>query len=689
MLKIELCRRQQVPTRPTRARKFARILAGAVIAGYLVCSSLVAAAQGTQNAPTDLSNASLEQLMQIEVTSASKKSETLSNAPAAIYVITGEAIRRGGFSSVPDALRMVPGLYVAQQSAHVWLVSARGFSNQFNYNMLVLVDGRVVYTPTFGGVYWDVQDPPLEDIDRIEVIRGPGGALWGANAVNGVINIITKSAAETQGPQASTSAGINEGYASRVHYGGAVGDAFHYRLYGTGNYWLPTGATAGGDSFDAWTISQGGVRFDWNLTAKDTLTFDGQGYSGRARDVAQIFTPTAPPSPADLVTVLKGGHVLARWKHEFNTHSSTDLLGYCDWTARVAALDSDFRDTCDVEFQQDFAISPRHSFIVGAGINTTGDDWPPTFTISMSSPHRRTTTFSGFVQYDFVLVPHTLRVIAGTKLEHNDYTGFEYQPQIRAVWTPDSSTTVWAAVSRAVGTPQRVDSDIVFRVAQLNPAPPPLTFLRLDGSPQVLSSIVHAFELGYRYQWAPKFSVDAAIYYNHYSRLGGFVASGPPIVHVAPPFVDLPEVIQSIGRAQTHGLELSLNYVPIRRWTVSASITLLRGTSTSTSVLPAVASNPLQQYDLQSRFNLTRLLNFDSVWHHYDALRNQVPNLNRADVGVSTNPSHGFSFSIWGRNLQADHHSEAVSQTFLAGEIRRALVFKIVWEPHDQAPPAH
>ena len=186
------------------------------------------------SAPTgaNLTQMSIDDLLKVKVTSASKKAETLSNAPAAIYVITGDDIQRGGFSSVPDALRMVPGLYVVQQSAHEWLVSARGFSNTFNNKMLVLIDGRLVYSPTFGGVYWDVQDPPLDDIDRIEVIRGPGGTLWGANAVNGVINIITKDAKDTQGPQVTTSAGVNDGYAGRVRYGGHHGDnlAEHSRL---------------------------------------------------------------------------------------------------------------------------------------------------------------------------------------------------------------------------------------------------------------------------------------------------------------------------------------------------------------------------------------------------------------------------------------------------------------------------
>jgi iron complex outermembrane receptor protein len=278
--------------RQSRLNRYAFLLASF----FLGCP--VGRGQSSQASPSsqgDLTQVSIENLMNMEVTSVSKKTEALSAAPAAIFVITGEDIRRGGFSSVPDALRQVPGMHVAQQNAHLWVVAARGFSSFFNNKMLVLIDGRIAYTPTFGGVWWDVQDPPLDDIDRIEVIRGPGGTLWGANAVNGVINIITKGAAKTRGALVSTSAGVNEGYAAHVRYGGQMGDHFTYRAYGTSNYWLPTVQAGGAEDYDTWSISQGGVRFDWEASAKDTLTFDGEGYSGRDRDISLSFNPAKPP----------------------------------------------------------------------------------------------------------------------------------------------------------------------------------------------------------------------------------------------------------------------------------------------------------------------------------------------------------------------------------------------------------
>lgn len=616
------------------------------------------------------------------MTSASKKPEELSDAPAAIYVITGDDIRRGGFSSVPDALRTVPGLYVVQQSAHVWLVSARGFSNAFNNKMLVLIDGRLVYSPTFGGVYWDVQDPPLEDIDRIEVIRGPGGTLWGANAVNGVINIITKEAAKTQGPQVSTSAGVNEGYAGRVRYGGSEGDRFAYRIYGTSNYWLPTVNAAGADNYDTWTISQGGVRFDWNASGKDIVTFDGEGYSGRVRDLVPVFSPTAPPAALATATVVKGGHILGRWKHTHSERSSTDVLGYCDWTDRVAVIDTDNRNTCDLELQQNYAVSARQALTMGGGIMTTQDSWPSTFTISFVPALRRDTTYSAFVQYDVVLLPDRLRLIAGSKFEHNGYTGFEYQPQIRAVWTPSHAQTLWAAYSRAVRTPAQIEESLFDRIAEVGAAPP--TFVVIEGNPAIESEILHAFELGYRYEWKERFSADAAVYYNGYDRLTDLSAPGAGVVNPSPLYVDLPTHPYNVGSGQTHGLELSLKYTPVRRWVVSAGVTELRGNSPLGEGLPglsAAAANPEHQLNVQSRFDLTRWLNFDAAYYYYDAIHDALPTVNRVDVGVSTKNIRGFTYSVWGRNLQQERHVEAIPQTFLSGEIRRSIVFKMTWEP--------
>jgi len=632
-----------------------------------------------QPAPKDLTNVSIEDLLQMEVTSVSKKAESLSGAPAAIFVITGADIQRGGFSSVPDALRTVPGLHVAQQSSHVWLVSARGFSNLFNAKMLVLIDGRLAYTPTFGGVWWDVQDPPLEDIDRIEVIRGPGGTLWGANAVNGVINIVTKNAEATQGALAASSAGVNEGYATRVRYGGTVGEHVAYRIYGTGNYWLPSVSANGVQNNDTWSILQGGMRIDWTASEKDTITFDGQGYSGRIRDSGEQFYPIQPtPVIVNSDSVVKGGHTLVRWKHIFNDRSSTDILGYCDWTARAIGLWDEQRDLCDIEFEHNYSLSARQWVNWGAAVLTTGLSSQPVFSFEILPSYRRTTTYSTFLQYELVLVPDKLSVIGGSKFEHNDFTGFEYQPQIRAIWTPKKSHTVWVAVSRAVRTPTLAEISGRLRVSQLSAAP--LAFLDFVNNPKSDSEVLHGYELGYRCAWKQKFSLDTAVYYNGYNDLLGPTAPGTPIVNPAPFYIDVPLIYTNAGGGQTHGLELYLQYKPIPRWTLSTSITELRGNSVPGLVVTALGNDPRHILSMQSKLDLTQHVNLDAAYYYYDAIPHALPPVNRVDLGVSTKSIDGFRFSVWGRNLQADRHQEAAPFLAQAGEIRRTVVFKLMWE---------
>ncbi len=536
-----------------------------------------------------------------------------------------------------------------------------------------------------------MQDPPLEDIDRIEVIRGPAGTLWGADAMNGVINIISKDAAKTQGLLVATSAGIDEGYAARVRFGGKIGENFAYRIYGTSNDWLPTVDAAGMPNYDSWSITQGGTRFDWSPWQKDTVTFDGQGYSGRVRDVVPVFTPTsAVPAQEETSGVVKGGHVLARWKHSFNDRSDTDVLGYCDWTGRISVSDTEYRNTCDAEFQHRYSFTPRQTLTWGGSILTTGDTWEENFTLSITPSYKRDTTYSAFLQFDAILAPDKLRLIAGSKFEHNPYSGFEYQPQVRAVWTPNRQNTVWAAASRAVRTPNRIDEGLLDRIAQINPSPPPSEFLLYSGDSNVDSEILHAYEAGYRYEWKQKFSIDATAYYNDYDGLNGLSAPGAPITHLSPFFVDVPVYVINEAASQTHGLELFAKYTPVRRWTVSAAVTELRGSSPPGTGYPAVTDNPRHEVNAQSKLDVTKLLDLDASYFYNDAISHQLAPLNRVDIGLSTKPVHGFSLSLWGRNLQQDRHAEAIPAAFLGGEIRRSVTFKVVWESDEgSAKPGH
>jgi iron complex outermembrane receptor protein len=619
----------------------------------------------------------LEELadMDVKVTSASKKVEPLTGAPAAIYVLTGEEIRRGGFTTLPDALRMVPGLYVAQTDARIWQISARGFSDLNNNKMLVLVDGRSVYSPELGTVYWDALDIPLENIDRVEIIRGPGGTLWGANAVNGVINIITKSAAQTQGTMISSSAGDEEGYATTVRYGGQVGSHLSYELYGRASYWEPLQAAPAGDRTlsDQSSLVQGGTRVDWNISGKDVLTIEGGSYDGR-------FGSRQLPAAILTTQLVKGNNVLAHWTHTFSERSKTETIAYCDWYARFGTP-GEKRTSCDVEFQQTYQVSPRQSLIWGSTFFSTGDDLIAD-SVRFSPERRRTDVVSGFAQYEVAILPNRLRILAGTKLEHNGYTGFEYQPQARAVWTPNKWNSFWTAVSRSVRIPSRNNSDLdLFRQIGVSHGLP--VFQSLTGNPNLQSERIIAYEAGYRVQPAATLSFDLAIYYNKYNHL---IVVSPAVTEVISGQILLNNQFINGPDAQSHGAELSAKWRPVHRWTISGAVTETRGDAETLSATPE------HIFNIQSRADLPRKIELDAGLYRYSSLAlatatpaqplQSVPAFTRLDLGVAWHFRSHWTFSAWGRNLNSSGHVETRNTIFGdAGEyVPRALAFKLLWQ---------
>jgi len=435
--------------------------------------------------------------------------------------------------------------------------------------------------------------------------------------------------------------------------------------------------------YDTWSVTQGGMRLDWNISSKDTLIFDGQGYSGRIRDRLDIVSPTAPPAQVNSGSVIKGGHVLARWTHTFNERSATDVLGYCDWTDRNEEGFIEPRNSCDIQCQHTYSLTDRQAVAWGGEVMTANAMEQSSFTTSVLPRSERDTTAGIFLQYDVNLVADKLRVIAGTKFEHTSSTGFEYQPQIRAVWTLAKSQNIWAAFSRVVRTPAVAERDLRNIVAEVSQAPP--TFLILTGGPNLQAEIEHAYELGCRYQWKQLFSLDAAIYYNNCDRLIGNSPPGAPIVNPSSFYIEIPVPFSNVGSGQTHGLELYLTYSPLRRWTISTGITELRKNSVSW-VNPgigdsgnAVWGDPRQQISWQSKVDLTKL-NCDAAYYYYDAIPQALPPVNRVDIGASTKPICGLTFSARARNLQADRHQEATSFVLPAGEIRRSVLFKLTLE---------
>jgi iron complex outermembrane receptor protein len=416
-----------------------------------LCLSLAAAApaypaQDDQLAQaTQLKSLSIEQLMEIDVTSVSRRSEPVSGAAAAITVITGEDIRRSGASNLPDALRIAVGLEVAQSDGNTWAVSSRGFNTTTSNKLLVLIDGRSIYTPLFSGVFWDVQDVMLEDVDRIEIIRGPGATLWGANAVNGVINILTKSARDTQGGLVSVGGGTeDQGFAS-FRQGGKVGEETAYRAYGKYSYRDSLAFADGGSARDPLRRGQAGFRLDRSDAGSGAFTLQGDAYHGLAGQAVVVRADTA----------LDGANLLGRWTRTYSENSGSDLQVYYDYTHRqIPQWFEEHRHTLDVDYQHRKPFGARQDLVWGAGYRITHDQVGNSPGVAFLPDHRTESLFSAFAQDEIRLESH-LRLTLGTKLEHNYWTGFEVQPSVRLSWVPDDRRTLWGAISRAVRTPTR------------------------------------------------------------------------------------------------------------------------------------------------------------------------------------------------------------------------------------------
>ncbi|HEY2737950.1 MAG TPA: TonB-dependent receptor, partial [Thermoanaerobaculia bacterium] len=401
--------------------------------------------------PAELKNLSIEELMQLDVTSVSRRSERLSQAAAAIAVITQEDLRRSGVTNLPDALRLVNSLFVGRSSQRDWAITARGFAITTANKLLVLIDGRSIYTPLFSGTFWDVQDTLLEDVDRIEVIRGPGATLWGANAVNGIINIITKRAADTQGGLAVAGAGhpLERGFGA-LRYGGTVGESGHYRVYGKGFDRGPLELAGGASADDPMHMGQGGFRTDWGEGKADAFTLQGDAYDGR---IGQALGGD---------TRVDGGNLLGRWSRHVAAGSDLDLQLYWDRTHRlIPETFEEHRDTFDLDLQNHLRVGERHDVVWGFGLRRTQDEVINSAAVAFLPSRQSQDLYSVFAQ-DEIGLRDDLHLTAGAKLEHNSYTGFELQPNVRMTWVLNDRRTVWGAVSRAVRTPTRLDENIEF-----------------------------------------------------------------------------------------------------------------------------------------------------------------------------------------------------------------------------------
>lgn len=630
-------------------------------------------------AAPDFSSMSLEELMKYPITSVSKRPENLSEAPAAIYLLTQEDIRRSGATSIPEVLRLVPGLDVARVDAHTWAISARGFNDVFANKLLVVQDGRSIYTPLFSGVFWDVQDTVLEDIDRIEVIRGPGATLWGANAVNGVINIITKKARDTQGFLISGGAGTEERGFGSIRYGGKLSDSAFFRVYGKYFDRDDSVQSNGANAGDGARMGRGGFRLDWDASDRNLFTFQGDAYRGRSR---QIYTNATPGFP--YVETLRneftvgGGNLLGRWAHTYSDSAELKLQLYYDRTIRETAVFHEKRDTYDIDLQHNFQLAERHNIVWGAGYRLSADKVVNSFTVSLKDPQRRAQLFSTFAQDEITLVKDRLKLTLGSKFEHNDYTGFEIQPSGRLLWTPSEYQSVWGSVSRAVRTPSRVEDDIVLNQVTGTPG----LHTRVLGNSDFASEKLVAYEIGYRFRPVPRVALDVAAFYNVYHDLRsvepiGF-SPGPPAVATL--------LLANRLRGETYGFEFAPSWQVMDGWRLQVGYTYLQMQlhrepgSQDPAAETQEGRSPQHQVTVRSIMDFPHHLQFDSTVRYVGSLPTSgIRSYVALDLRLGWTPSKRLEFSLVGQNVLDAHHLEFRPSSIVTQntEVERSVYGKI------------
>jgi iron complex outermembrane receptor protein len=667
-------------------RRIAILLARAGVAltlglGVAICSS------AQTPPPRDLTQFTLEDLMNVQVISVSKKEQKLAKTGAAIFVITQEDIRRSGATSIPDLLRMVPGVNVARVDHSTWAVSVRGLNDNYANKVLVLIDGRSVYHPVFSGVIWYAQEMPLENIERIEVIRGPGGTVWGANAMNGVINIITKSAKDTPGGLIRAGGGSNSQTDGLVQYGGKIGQTGNYRVYGRYANLGKSDAATFAQPADSKRTQEGGFRSDWNLTSRDLLTVQGevrvvdggQTITGVILGVPPVTATFGQPSTDD------DGNLLARWTHRFLNGWDMSVQAYYDQSHVFAFGPNNWATIGNVDFQHHLRIASRNDVVWGLSYRANANRFSGSSLVTLHPLERTDSLYGAFVQ-DEITLTQTLSLTLGSKFEHNNYTGFEIEPSAQLVWAPSARHTIWASAAKAIRQPSNIDSglEIISAVQPLGQGRYGL--VTVSGNPNTKVEQLRDYETGYRAQISRRLSLDVTGFLGFYHNLQT-TEPRTPYFNTAGGYLVIPLVFDYKAHAVSYGAEAFATWNVTDRWKISPGLSMLNmsvrrdASSQDSTIEQTPGRSPRRSFQTRSFINLGRNFEWDQTLGYTGPLAaGNIPGYVRLDTRFGWRWGESCDFSLVGQNLLAPRHAEFPDIHFVDHmQDQRSVFGKITW----------
>ena len=634
--------------------------------------------------PPDLGGAALEDLMKIQITAASRREQRVEDVPAAVFVLTQDDIRRSGMRTLPELLRLVPGVQVAQLTSSNWAISIRGFNDQFSNKLLVLVDGRSIYTRAFSGTFWDAEDLFIDDIDRIEVIRGPGASVWGANAVNGVINVVTKAAKDTRGLLVRLGGGgFDRGQAS-ARYGGAALGA-DYRVH---SQWTTRGDTrlAGSTAGDNWNAFTSGLRMDW-ARGTNEWTLDASVKSGDGRTAWKLPASAVPDfTPrTDVVSSFRTGHVLGRWTHR-DSDGSTLQVQSSGTIVRRTDISALSENAFDADLQYHRLVARRHDIVAGGGYRYTGVTVGNSFAVAFAPPASHAAVTSVFAQDDIALA-HGLNLSLGSKLEHDSLSGWGLQPTARLMWAPTPNHHLWLAASRALRTPSVADVSVTLRAIAI---PGPLTtVIGTVGNPDYTAEVLNDLEAGYRLELGSLVTFDTTVFRGRYRGLASAEPIPPVVVQpeAGAPYLFVATRFENTLGADTAGLEIAAHVLPAPAWRLDASYSRFHLTSrpdpASLDARAALADGNAarHQWQLHSAVRVHPRVELDAAIFRTGALGTLlVPAYTRADARVEVTLTRRLSVIGVGSNLFQSAHAEYASEQIVVRSVPRSFNFQLVWK---------